>query len=142
MAALLHLWLRPRMNGRFLEIHGAFLLVMAPFGLHWLAQGPMLRAATGVLYGFAVVTFLWLPLASRAGETPAAPWLPAAGWRYFLGLGATLLLLPAAASAGGRIAGYILAGLIAWGALAVIGLAAADISLGVLGVLRRLRRAG
>src|ERR1035438_5086965 len=51
MAALLHLWLRPRLSGRFLEVHGAFLLAMAPFGFHWLPDGPMLRTATGVLFG-------------------------------------------------------------------------------------------
>ncbi len=67
VAALLHLWLRPRPTGRFLEMHGAFLLVMVPFGLHWVAQGPVLRTLTGVLFGFGVVTFLSLPL-SRAGE--------------------------------------------------------------------------
>ena len=66
VAALLHLWLRPRLSGRFLEIHGAFLLVMVPFGFHWVAQGPVLRTLTGVLFGFAVVTFLWLPLSRRA----------------------------------------------------------------------------
>jgi uncharacterized membrane protein len=71
VAALLHLWLRPRLTGRFLEIHGAFLLVMAPFGFHWVSQGPMLRTLTGMLFGFAVVTFLWLPLSQWLGERTA-----------------------------------------------------------------------
>ena len=65
VAALLHLWVRPKLSGRFLEIHGAFLVVMAPFGFHWVAQGPALRTLTGVLFGFAVVTFLWLPLSQK-----------------------------------------------------------------------------
>jgi hypothetical protein len=63
LAALLHLGLRPRLSGRFLQIHGAFLLLMVPFGFHWVAQGPALRSISGVLFGFGVVTFLWLPLA-------------------------------------------------------------------------------
>jgi len=62
LAALLHLWLRPKLDARFLRIHGAFLLFMAPFGFHWVAHGPVMRTITGVLFGFAVVTFLWLPV--------------------------------------------------------------------------------
>jgi len=50
VAALLHRWLRPRLSGRFLEMHGAFLVLMVPFGFHWLSQGPALRAAMGVLF--------------------------------------------------------------------------------------------
>jgi len=68
VAALLHLWLRPRLTGRFLELHGAFLLLMVPCGFHWVTQGPVLRMLTGVLFGFGVVTFLWLPLSQRFGE--------------------------------------------------------------------------
>jgi uncharacterized membrane protein len=60
IAALLHLGLRPRLSGRLLQIHGGFLLVMVPLGFHWVAQGPVLRSLSGVLFGFGVVTFLWL----------------------------------------------------------------------------------
>jgi hypothetical protein len=66
VAALLHGLLRPKLTARFLEVHGAFLLAMAPFGWHWLPQGPILRATTGMLFGCAVVTYLWLPLAVTA----------------------------------------------------------------------------
>ncbi len=65
VAALAHICFRPKLTGRFLEIHGLFLLLMVPFGFHWLPQGPALRGATGVLYGSAVATFLWLPLGLR-----------------------------------------------------------------------------
>jgi uncharacterized membrane protein len=74
VAALLHLLLRPRLSGRFLEIHGAFLLAMVPFGFHWVGQGPVLRTLTGVLFGSGVVTFLWLPLSQMMGERTA--WSP------------------------------------------------------------------
>jgi len=50
------------MSNWFLRIHGAFLLFMAPFGFHWVAHGAAMRTITGVLFGFAVVTFLWLPV--------------------------------------------------------------------------------
>jgi hypothetical protein len=62
VAALLHFALRPKLTGRFLQIHGAFLLVMVPFGFHWIAHGAALRSASGVLFGFGIVAFLWLPL--------------------------------------------------------------------------------
>ena len=73
VAMLLHLWLRPKLTGRFLEIHGAFLLAMVPLGFHWVAQGPVLRTISGVLFGFAVVTFLWLPLSQVVGQRTAWP---------------------------------------------------------------------
>jgi uncharacterized membrane protein len=191
VAALLHLGLKPRLNGRFLEIHGAFLLAMVPFGFHWIAQGGLLRSLTGVLFGFGVVTFLCLPLNQtrdkaegqnpRAGRNPKAeirnhqppaPTTPlsepnpvpvqpsdfgvpsAFGLRasgfprspgqrqlaYFLFLLATLLLLPAIATQGGAFAAYSLSAFAFWGALALAALVAANISLALLGTVRRLRR--
>ena len=134
VAALLHLWLRPRLSGRFLEIHGAFLLLMAPLGFHWVAQGPVLRTLTGALFGFGVVTFLWLPLNSRF--TFHASRITS----YFLILAATLMLLPLAAKLGGIFAAYLLSGLIVWGALALVILMSADVALGLVGALRWLRR--
>jgi uncharacterized membrane protein len=65
VAVLLHLALKPLPTARFLQIHGLFLLLMVPFGFHWLPQGELLRAGTGVLFGFGVVTFLSLKLSAR-----------------------------------------------------------------------------
>src|SRR5512136_137064 len=70
LSALLHLRLRPKLTGRFLELHGGFLLLMLPFGYHWIPQGPFLRAATGVLFGCALVTFLRLPLSQIIPRSP------------------------------------------------------------------------
>jgi uncharacterized membrane protein len=169
VAALLHLWLRPKLTGRFLEIHGAFLLLMVPFGFHWVPQGPALRTAAGVLFGFGVVTYLMLPLKGerkRGTETSniqhrtsniqcppggssldvGCSMLDAGCFRssfsrcYFLLLGAVLLCLPAVASLGGRFTAYSLSALIAWGGLALFALVAADLTLAVFCVLRRLRR--
>jgi uncharacterized membrane protein len=165
VAGLLHLWLRPRLSGRFLEIHGAFLLFMAPFGFHWVADGPALRTVTGVLFGFGVVTFLWLALESRAGVPPAlgyaglkllrsafgwgggkdtsgAGGTPALLWGqsgvlgYFLVLAATLVILPLTASLGGALAAHVLCVLITWGMLCFAALVVANIGLGLLATSR------
>jgi uncharacterized membrane protein len=159
LAAGLHLWLRPRLTSRFLEVHGAFLLLMAPFGWHWLPQGPVLRTLTGLLFGFAVVTYLWLPVASRilqgnGGLGSLAPCeRPAdfksaiqqiANLRYTFGLLATLLLVPWLAAQAGGFAAYLLSGLAGLGALALAGLVVLDTVLGLIGLARltrRLRRA-
>lgn len=136
VAALLHLWLRPKLRGRFLQIHGAFLLAMAPFGLHWIPQGPALRTASDVLFGFAVVTFLWLPLTSRLALHVSRPGVRS----YFLILSLTLILLPLLASEGGTFGGYALSSLIAWGGLALLTLVASNLILGLRGVLCWLRQ--
>jgi hypothetical protein len=141
VAALLHLWLRPKLSGRFLEIHGTFLLAMAPFGFHWAPDGPVLRTLTGVLFGFAVVTFLWLPLSPRAGEGASRSLHKrSCAGSYFLVLGATLILLPAVARLGGTVAACALSGLVFLGALALIALGLGNLSLGLLGALWLRRR--
>ena len=140
-AALLHLWLRPKLSGRFLEIHGAFLVVMVPFGFHWVAQGPLLRTLTGVLFGFGVVTFLWLPLSQEVGLRLSRPvGVQDSAWGYFAVLGATLILLPTTAMLGGAFAAYGLSGGAFWGALVLVALIAGDVCLGLVGALRLLRR--
>jgi uncharacterized membrane protein len=158
VAALLHLWLRPRMSNRFLSIHGAFLLFMAPFGFHWVAHGPVLRAITGVLFAFAVVTFLWLPVAGGTGERmsrslrvsgqdaggaggrTASLGPPFGSWLYFSGLAATGMLLPLAGSLGGTFTAYGLSAMAAWGALCFAALIVANVGLGLLAALRWLCR--
>lgn len=60
VAAVLHVWLRPAPTNRWLWLNGSFLLLMVPFGFHWLPQGPLLRTVTGVLFGFGLVAFLAL----------------------------------------------------------------------------------
>ena len=60
VALLLQLALRMRPAPRFLQMHGLFLLVMVPLGCHWVPHGAVVRTLSGVLYGFGVVSFLWL----------------------------------------------------------------------------------
>jgi uncharacterized membrane protein len=61
-AALLHLAWRPAPTPRWLWLNGAFLLFMMPSGFYWIPQNPELRCASGILFGFGLVAFLWLTL--------------------------------------------------------------------------------
>jgi uncharacterized membrane protein len=136
LAALLHLWLRPKLSGRFLEVHGAFLLAMVPFGCHWLDQGPWLRTLIGVLFGFGLATYLWLPLV-RGNKGRG---LRHATGLYFLVLVGALVLLPWAACLERAFVAYVLSGWMACGALALLGLVLADAALGLAGAASWLRR--
>jgi uncharacterized membrane protein len=61
-AALLHLARRPAPAPRWLWLNGAFLLFIMPSGFYWIPQNPELRCASGILFGFGLVAFLWLTL--------------------------------------------------------------------------------
>jgi len=115
--AALHLWIKPRLTGRFLWIHGAFLLQMIPFGFHWLPQGPFLRTSTGILFGCGLVTFLWLlPTAHRSSaEQPTAA-------KYFTALALSLATVLALANANSTAAAFALAALAAAGLLTLAAL--------------------
>jgi uncharacterized membrane protein len=148
LAAVLHLWARPRLSGRFLEVHGAFLLLMAPFGWHWLPQGPVLRTLTGLLFGFAVFTYLWLPMAESYGRLIGA-WVLRARedtaeaerpLRYAFGLVAALILVPWLAAQGGGSGAWLLCGLAGAGAAALAALLVLDSVLALSALARLLRR--
>ena len=65
VAALLHLAWRPAPTPRWLWLNGAFLLFMLPSGFYWFPQNPELRCASGILFGFGLVAFLWLTLPDK-----------------------------------------------------------------------------
>jgi hypothetical protein len=143
VAVFLLAWLKPRLTGRFLEIHGAFLLFMVPCGLYWLPQGPVSRTVSGVLFAFGVVAFLWLPLA--AGTTSPTQFLPEPrvarrAWVYGAILAATILLVPLLARFGGAWAAFGLSLLALGGLAALAGLVAANVLLAARGLLRFVRR--
>jgi uncharacterized membrane protein len=140
VALCLHWWRRPKLSGRFLEAHGAFLLLMLPFGCHWLPQGPVLRALAGVLFGFGVATFLWLPLSGRVFLREASRPASQRVFGYALALALTLALAPGLGAAGGKPAAYALAGLVLWGALALAFLVLANAALGLGYALQLARR--
>jgi len=158
IAALLHLWLRPRFTGRFLEVHGGFLLLMAPFGFHWLPQGPMLRTITGVLFGFGIFAFLWLPMSRKFADWPsrARPIRPCLQDRtgariaphpsqrntiaYALGLALTAVMVPLLAACGGHGIAYALSSLICFGLAALAVVIFGNFALALSGVVQLARR--
>lgn len=92
-AIVLILLFRPRPTQTCLWIHGAFLLVMAPFGYHLVQQNELGRTITGQLFGAGLAYFLIL---SPADMLPRAPrFLVRSEWMYFTGLsiGVPILLL-------------------------------------------------
>lgn len=129
-AALLHLWKRPSLNAWFLKAHGLMLLLMVPLGFHWVAQGPVLRTASGVLFGAAVFTFLRLPLAgAREDEHRNQTSVPIhlkPIVLYGVGLGLASIGVPLLAQYGGRWAGWLLAGFSTGGLIALLVVAACD----------------
>jgi uncharacterized membrane protein len=126
VAAALNCWLRPRLTGGFLKWHACLLLLMAPFGFHWVPQDGILRTMSGVWFGAAVVAFL------RAGAEGAL----LGAWRYWLGLLAGLFGIPLAAACGGAITATVLSAMAALG-LAVLGcLVAANLADWMAGALR------
>jgi uncharacterized membrane protein len=139
VAMALHLWLRPRLSARFLEMHGAFLLLMVPFGFHWLPQGPVLRAITGVLFAFGVVTYLWLPQRQMANRKWQKNNSRSSGVLYTAILVAMLFLIPALAIWGGKPGAWCLCSLTCIGALSLAALAVADICLSIAGCIRAAR---
>ena len=142
LAALLHFWLRPRLTGRFLAAHGAFLLFMAPFGFHWVAHGPEVRTITGTLFGFGVVTFLWLPVQAWIGEMgreSLEPARPRAARLYSAGMVMAAAGLPLLAAWGGRWAGGLLSLLAALGAVVFAFLVLANLGLVMRFACRTLR---
>jgi hypothetical protein len=112
VAAVLQLRLKPRLTGRFLWIHGLFLLQMVPFGYHWLPQGPLLRTVTGALFAFGLVTFFWLLPASRrpTNEKPTAD-------NYFTALALSVALVLALSVSNSTISALTLSSLAAGGLL-------------------------
>jgi uncharacterized membrane protein len=142
LAAVLHVFIRPNLTGRFLEVHGAFLLLMVPLGFHWVPQGPVLRTISGLLFGAGVTTFLWLPLAecgrprpqqlsslSRFSFSCAARLFPTTlrSRLYGLCLLFFAVLLPLVAAQGGPRSGLLLATASAAGLLCLSTLATANL---------------
>ena len=135
-AGWLHLWARPKLSSRFLQTHGLMLILMVPLGFHWVAQGPVLRGVSGVLFGAAVLTFLWLPLASARDRRTASQGAASqrktnpAGWvAYGAGLTLAVVGMPLMAERGGRWASWVLVGMALGGLLMLAALVAANVCL-------------
>ena len=137
LAVLCQFVFRPRPTYAFRLWHGLFLLLMVPFGFHWLSQGPVLRCETGILFGFGVVAFLWL--------VPGAKWQTQAPPRtagYSFGLLASLVSIPVTALWGGRPGGFLLSWLAALGLFALGVLVLINLGLALTGLLSLRRGIG
>jgi len=129
VALVLHLALRIRPGNRFLLVHGGFLLLMIPFGYHWIPQNALVRALSGVLFGAGVVSFLWLFPGRRAGADREPG--PAESLIYAIGITGTLVLIPVSAAWGGSGAWYALVCLATLGLAGLAALVAAHAGLAV-----------
>ncbi len=142
IAILAYLWLKPRPTARFLAVHGTFLVIMVPFGFHWLAQGPILRAITGLLFGFAVGTFLCLPLIRSKTHEPfsseAHKHERVRHTLYGLVLCSNLLLVPWIGTYGGKLSFALLTLQGVWGAMALSMLILANAWRGAMGACNML----
>lgn len=136
VAALLHIALKPQPTARFLQVHGLFLLLMVPFGFHWLPQGEVLRGWTGVLFGFGLVMFLSQTLSARSNDTENSTSRIGTVGLYWLGLVLTLLAVPVLGVWGGRGSSSVLSSLAALGALVLASLALANVGLAIASLAR------
>jgi uncharacterized membrane protein len=133
------LWLafRPRPTLRVLGMHGILLLLMIPFGYHFVPQGGEVRTLTGLLFAVGLTYFLalnpalrWRPWESRSGNERAY-------WAAIL-ISLPLLLLAVRWESG--LAAPVLAWIGAAGLIGFVSLTLANLALLSLPVWQRLHR--
>ena len=135
-AALLQLARSPQATSFWHRLNGAFLLFMVPAGFHWFPQGPELRAASGILFGFGLIAFLWLPLQINILPEAELKNSPAQLLIFFTALLAALVFTPLLGVSDNSIAATTLALLTAGGALALALLVLANLFLTLRGLWR------
>lgn len=135
-AFVLILIFRPRPNVFLYWIHGIFMLVMIPFGFHFIAHGGLMRTFTGALFGFGLVYYLALnPF------TAWQAWKAATAWRtraYLLLIAILLPLLLLTVRWGGGLSALFLTGLGVLGFAALCLLTAVNVAV-LPGTFRTLR---
>lgn len=144
VVALLHLARPPQPTSFWRWLNGAFLLFMVPAGFHWFPQGPELRVISGILFGFGLVAFLWLPLPEKFTiydlrfTTPKHERSVNRKSQIVnaLGLLAALVFTPLLGVSKNFLAATVLALLTAGGALTLALLLAADLFLAARGLWR------
>ena len=133
------MWLlfRPRPTLRVLGMHGFLLLLMVPFGYHWVPQSGEVRTLTGFLFAAGLTYLLalnpalhWRPWESRTGNERA----------YWAGVFAGLPLLLLAVHGESGWAAPILAWMGVVGLLGFTGLTLANLALLSLPLWQRLSR--
>jgi hypothetical protein len=108
----------------FVQVHSLFLLQLGLAGLPWVAQGPVVRTVSGLLYGFGVVAFLWSPITPRSRPMPSGA---GTRWRYATWLGASLALVLLAVAWDQRLSAIALSWIVLAGAIALGGLIVVDL---------------
>jgi len=105
-ALILILIFRPRPNAILYWLHGIFMLIMIPFGFHFIAHGGLMRTFTGALFAFGLVYYLALnPFTAWHAWKPGTPRrIPA----YLTLLAALPTLLLFTVRSGGSISALIL----------------------------------
>lgn len=132
-AAWLHLVVRPRLTARFLQVHGMFMLLMLPLGFHWVAHGALVRTEAGILFGFGLVTFLRVTLATQTPRHDTTG-------QYAVGLLLTLVTIPTLAVCGGPAAALMLSTSAAAGVFVLAALVLANAGRAMAWLARRLNR--
>lgn len=125
VAVVLHLWHRPAITKRFLQVHALCLVQLGLFVFPRLPQSAVLRTVSGTLFGFGVVAYLW-PAVSH-GRPPFRTARLGTG-AYAIGLATGAALIPAIAEWGGRIGASILTGLVLAGAVALAALTLVNVA--------------
>ena len=135
-ALILILILRLRPTVFLYWVHGIFMLVMIPFGFHFVAHGGLTRTLTGMLFGFGLVYYLALnPF------TAWHAWKADTAWRtraYVLLIATLLPLLLLTVRLGGGLSALVLTGLGVLGFAALCVLTAVNLAV-LPGTFRTLR---
>jgi len=134
-AVAMLLWgtLRLQPGARCLQLHGLLLAQMVPLGLHWIPQDAALRTASGVLFGFGLVPFLWL--APSRVLCLQQDWKPWKTRFYIAALTLGALLLPMLAECGGGGVALLLTWLAACGLVALATATVAALGMGIVSLL-------
>ncbi len=137
VALALWMFFRPKPTNLLLWAHGLALLLMVPFGYHFVPQSGDIRSITGYLFGFGLVFFLMLvPASSRTVEASSGTHAFQNTTWYVAGtiVGAALLLC--AVHAGGYLVANVVSWLAATGLAILAALVVANLLLGPISLMR------
>lgn len=126
--ALMLRWFWPLRSGKaVLIVNTLLLLQMVPSVLHWLPDAPWVRTASGVLFGFGEVGFLWVLVEDRLKWRRALG--PTMVWVYGFAAVLTSALVPFLAARGGAMVAAALSGTAFAGLVGVLLLVLANLVL-------------
>jgi uncharacterized membrane protein len=134
MALICQLLFRPSPSAGYRWVHGLFLLLMIPLGLHWVPQNDIIRCFSGQLFGFGVVAYLWFLPSSRL-STVARIYSTSGLRHYGIALLLSLLLVPVLVFWNIGLAAKVLVVLALAGASALCALVILHMALGVFATM-------